>query len=101
MQGVKGTNVVNFGAYLVSQAAEYGEKYDQNLVYLSQICLLVAELLASEEVQPAEKRASFVEASEKLIKILQDKGSEVLISDVDLIRRYNKKSSENATMTQE
>lgn len=34
---------LEFGADLIGKAAEYGEKYDQNLVYLSTICLLVAE----------------------------------------------------------
>ena len=47
--GPKARILVNFGAALVNKAAEYGEKYDQNLVYLSAICLLVAEQSASGE----------------------------------------------------
>lgn len=41
--GRVGLICLEFGADLVDKAAEYGEKYDQNLVYLSNICLLVAE----------------------------------------------------------
>lgn len=73
-------------------ASEYGEKYDQNLVYLSTICLHVAEQAAqaqgSEMGLSTEKHAAFRESAAKLIAILQDKGSEVLIQNVDLIRRY-------------
>ena len=42
-KGRVGQLSLGFGANLVSKAAEYGEKYDQNLVYLSNICLQVAE----------------------------------------------------------
>lgn len=43
----------NFGAILIEKAVEYGEKYDQNLVYLSDICLGSAEIL-SKTPQEAE-----------------------------------------------
>ena len=42
-EGKKNQTAVEFGKYLVCQAAEYGEKYDQNLIYLSDVTLLVAE----------------------------------------------------------
>ena len=42
-QGELGQITLEFGASLVFKAADFGEKYDQNLVYLSSICLLVAE----------------------------------------------------------
>ena len=54
--GQKGMISIGFGAALVCKAAEYGEKYDQNLVYLSAICLLVAEQTASGGFLSEEKR---------------------------------------------
>ncbi len=35
-----------------------------------------------------EKNAGFKEAATKLIALLQEKGTEVLVQNVDLIRRY-------------
>jgi len=43
VDGKASQTAIEFGKYLVCQAAEYGEKYDQNLVYLSAIALQVAE----------------------------------------------------------
>ena len=41
--GKKHQAAIDFGKYLICKAAEYGEKYDQNLVYLADIALQVAE----------------------------------------------------------
>ena len=91
--GSRGQLAIEFGASLVSKAAEYGEKYDQNLVYLSAICVLVGEqnesaIKSGEGMMSAERHQSYKEAAGKLIALLQDKGTEVLIQNVDLIRRF-------------
>ena len=41
--GKKIQTAIEFGKYLICQAAEYGEKYDANLVLLSNVALQVAE----------------------------------------------------------
>ena len=66
---------------------------------------MAEELLKSTEAMSAQGRVEFKEASEKLIKILKEKGSEVLIQNIDLIRRYTNgtvaSAVENVTMSQE
>lgn len=72
--GPRGKITLEFGATLVEKAAEFGEKYDQNLVYLSSICLLVAEQAAnnagSESGLSQGQHSAFREAAEKLIALL-------------------------------
>ena len=58
-------NGAKFGAILIQKAVEYGEKYDQNLVYLSDICLGSAEILAKTPQETEVKM--FAENAQKFI----------------------------------
>ena len=99
MTGENNALTVEFGASLVHKAAEYGEKYDQNLVYLSAICLLVSEQIAT--LSSDESRSTFRESANKLITILKDKSTEVLIQNVDLIKRYISAPTGDVEMSQD
>lgn len=76
---------VAFGKFLICQAAEYGEKYEQNLVLLSDVALQVAEQYKALDEQA---QTEFKAAAEKLIEALSEKGQEDMIKNNDLIRKY-------------
>jgi len=76
---------VGFGRFLICKAAEYGEKYETNLVHLSDVALLVAEHYKTLD---EKAQTEFKAAAKKLIEVLTEKGDENMIKNNDLIKKY-------------
>ena len=67
--------------YILAHTAKCGEKYDINLVLLSELCVTI-----SGTDIPIAYNEDMCKNSQVLVQILQDKGGDELLKNIDLIR---------------
>jgi hypothetical protein len=73
--------VFDLGNYIFSHTAKCGEKYDINLALLSELCVTIS----SADI-PIAYSEEMCKNSQVLVQMLQAKGGDELLMNIDLIR---------------